>query len=135
MVDRLVECVPHLRISTIKVVSANDPYADPFAHGARGFPHTMMLEGLNQSAALLYQFTYGKIDSSRLPLLGYLKADFTVPVSVADLGPAGEIILLDVRAIKMTPTHGLFAGVARIGQETMVRAELAFAVVDSGGVQ
>lgn len=157
MIDRMIECVPHEHIHTVKVVSANDPLVHHPTGEAGTLSQAMVLEGLSQSAALLYQLTYGKVDGVRLPLLGYLQADFTVPASADDRVPtgtaavsdmtlahrpgvaagvaAGEQIMFEVHAVKMTPTHGLFEGTARVGKQIVVRAELAFAVADPGGVQ
>jgi 3-hydroxyacyl-[acyl-carrier-protein] dehydratase len=125
MIDRMIECVPHERIATMKVVDGDD--LGGVAHSRRdpGFGGAMVLEGMNQSAALLYQLTYGKFDAARVPLLGFLKAEFG-PCA----GP-GDSIHFSVVAVKMTRTHGLFEGEARVGEQTLARSELAFAVAPS----
>lgn len=127
MIDRLVECVPHERIATIKRVSGDDVLALAHQPGTALFPGVMVLEGMNQSAALLYRLTYGSVDRERLPLLGQLRARF--PGSATP----GDTIVYSVEAIKMTPTHGLFEGTAWVDGRTIAEGELAFAVTSSWG--
>ena len=122
MIDRMIECVPHQRIATEKVVDGTDLAGVSHRRGQHGFAGAMVLEGMNQSAALLYQMTYGKFEPEKVPLLGYLTAEFH-----RTAGP-GDSIRFKVRAVKMTPTHGLFEGEAQVGGRTLARSELAFAV-------
>ena len=123
LIDRLIECVPHHSITTLKQVCGNDLLAQ--AHGLEQslWPGFMVLEGMNQTAALLFRLSYGPIDPARLPLLGHLRARF--PGSAAP----GDTITYAVRAVKMTPTHGLFEGVAQVEGRPIVEGEMAFAVV------
>ena len=125
MIDRMIECVPHERIVTIKRISGNDIMS--LAHRPDGslFPGMMVLEGMNQSAALLYRLTYGEAETRRLPLLGQMRASF--PGTAAP----GDTITYTVRAVKMTPTHGLFEGWAEVEESPIAEGELAFAVVHS----
>jgi len=122
MIDHLVECVPHQRILTTKTVGGLDMLDLAHRPGTAVFPGLMVLEGLNQTAALLFQLSYGRIEDSMVPLLGHLKVAF--PGS-AD---PGDEITFEVRAIKMTPVSGLFEGAARVAQRTIAAGDLAFAV-------
>jgi 3-hydroxyacyl-[acyl-carrier-protein] dehydratase len=125
MVDRMIECVPHERIATEKKIGGDDLLGRSHARRRHGFAGAMVLEGMNQSAALLYQLTYGKFEPSRVPLLGYLKAE------LGSCAAPGDSIRFSVTAVKMTPTHGLFEAEARAGERTLARSELAFAVASS----
>ncbi len=122
MVDRMIECVPHEYIDTEKTLTPGDLGGIAHARAQSGYARAMILEGMNQSAALLYQLTYGKFDRSRVPLLGYLSAEF------GEIAAPGESVHFHVQAIKMTPTHGLFEAEARAGDAALARSELAFAV-------
>jgi 3-hydroxymyristoyl/3-hydroxydecanoyl-(acyl carrier protein) dehydratase len=122
MVDRLIDCVPHRRIDAEKTLQGGDLAAISHRRGPSGFAGAMVLEGMNQSAALLYQLTYGKFESGRIPLLGYLSAEFL------ECAAPQEAIRFRIDAVKMTPTHGLFHGEAHAGRRTLARSELAFAV-------
>ena len=122
MVDRMLECVPHEHIATEKTLGSDDLGGIAHARRQAGCAQAMILEGMNQSAALLYQMTYGKFETSRVPLLGYLSAEFGA------VAQAGEAIRFRVQAIKMTPTHGLFEAQAVAGATQLARSELAFAV-------
>ena len=123
MVDRMVECVPHKKIVTTKNVSGDDA----MTHGAveRGFPGTLMVEGMSQSAALLFQLSYGKIQPGKVPLLGSLKASWETTVV------PGDVITYTIDAVKMTSVMGIFQGVARVDGSRVAQAELAFAVAGS----
>ena len=122
MVDRLVGYVPHESIATVKAAVGDDLMARSVER-RMAVPGAMVLEGMNQSAALLYQLTYGKIERARLPLLGYLVARFP------GMAEPGDEIEFSVTAVKMTPERGLFEGTARVEGRTIAESELAFSVV------
>ena len=124
MVDRMVECVPHKQITTTKNVSANDSMLRDDGTCRGGFPGVLIVEGMSQSAALLFQLTYGKIEGEKMPLLGSLKASWEPAV-----GP-GDVITYIVDVVKMTSTMGIFRGVARVDGSAVAEAEMAFAVTD-----
>lgn len=122
MVDRMVNCIPHESAVTSKQVTASDSVPPGGEAGDGCFPSVLILEGLSQSAALLFRLSYGPKALSGAPLLGYLKAKFR--------GSArpGDTLLYTVSAIKMTSRSGVFAGVARVGSTVIAAAELAFGV-------
>lgn len=124
MVDRMIECAPHEKIVTIKQVGADEPMARGDTGEDVFFPAVLVVEGLSQSAALLFQLTYGPIDARRAPMLGHLRARFSTGAR------AGDTITYTVEAVKMTSAAGIFRGVAEVDGIQVVEAELAFAVVD-----
>ena len=115
MVDRMVQCVPHVSAVTLKQVSATEA-------GDGCFPSVLILEGLSQTAALLFRLSYGPESLSGAPLLGYLKAKFRKAAQ------PGDTLVYTVTAIKMTSRRGVFKGVARVGPTTVAATELAFGV-------
>ena len=115
MVDRMVHCVPNESAVTCKQVTASEA-------GDGCFPSVLILEGLSQTAALLFRLSYGPDALTRAPLLGYLKAKFRSGAR------PGDTLLYTVTAIKMTSRSGVFAGVARVGAKKIAAAELAFGV-------
>jgi 3-hydroxyacyl-[acyl-carrier-protein] dehydratase len=119
MLDRMLECRPHESIATRKSVSANDP-----AMGDEGtsYPAVLLLEGMSQSAALLFRLSYTDSTPKALPLLGFLRAS----VSPRAVLP-GDAITYTVRSVKMTHNGGVFQGQARVDDEVVAEAELAFA--------
>ena len=123
MIDRLVDYGAHQRIVTAKNVSAGDSVVND----GGVFPTVMVVEGLSQSAALLYRLSYGDEAASRLPVLGFLKASFS--------GPAmpGRTILFEVRSVKMTRSGGVFTGSATVEDEVIAEVEMAFAAAESVG--
>ena len=114
MVDRMLECVPHQRVVTCKRVSAGDTPAF--------FPSVLILEGLSQTAALLFRESYGPSALSGAPLLGYLGARIRGEARV------GDTLIYTVTAIKMTSRNGVFAGIARIDTKVVASTDLAFGV-------
>ena len=115
MVDRMVQCVPHVSAVTCKQVTAGEA-------GDGGFPSVLILEGLSQTAALLFRLSYGPEALAGGPLLGYLKARFR------NCAQPGDTLLYTVTAIKMTSRRGVFAGVAHVGAKKIAATELAFGV-------
>ena len=115
MVDRMLECVPHRSVVTCKQVTVGDS-------GEEFFPSVLILEGLSQTAALLFRESYGPSALSGAPMLGYLKAKFR--------GHArpGDTLTYSVSAVKMTSRSGVFGGVAHVGEKVVARADLAFGV-------
>jgi 3-hydroxymyristoyl/3-hydroxydecanoyl-(acyl carrier protein) dehydratase len=122
MVDRLVSCTPHETIVTAKQVSAGDTMARETGAEGAVLPDALVLEGMGQSASLLHQKTYGALEESELPMLGFLKAAFD------GVARAGDTVEYTVRAVKMTKTMGLFQAVARVGEVEIARAEFALGV-------
>ena len=122
MVDALESCTPHEQIVTRKQVSAGDPLARGASASGRVLPDALVLEGMGQSASLLHQLSYSRLDPSDLPMLGYLKATWHRPAR------AGDAIEFSVRSVKMTSTMGIFQAVARVGGEPIAEAEFAMGV-------
>jgi 3-hydroxymyristoyl/3-hydroxydecanoyl-(acyl carrier protein) dehydratase len=120
MIDRLVRCVPGESAVTEKAVTADDPVMPREDSGQPCFPSVLVLEGLSQSAALLFRLSYGAEALSGAPLLGYLKAKMRGSVR------PGDTLTYTVTAIKMTSRRGVFAGIARVGTTVIASTELAF---------
>jgi 3-hydroxyacyl-[acyl-carrier-protein] dehydratase len=122
MIDRMIQCVPHESAVTEKTVTAADPAVPGDGSMDPTFPSVLVLEGLSQSAALLFRLSYGADALSGAPLLGYLKARLRGCVR------PGDTLVYTVTAIKMTSKRGIFAGVARVGSTEIASTELAFGV-------
>lgn len=125
-IDRVLECVPHRHIVAAKALIGDDMVTLAHTPGHAVFPGVMLLEGLSQSAAVLFQLSYGKIPPEKIPLLGFMKATFSGGAA------PGDEVAYDVRAVKMTSTSGLFRGTARVAGKAVAEAELAFAVAAPG---
>jgi 3-hydroxyacyl-[acyl-carrier-protein] dehydratase len=126
MVDRVVECVPHRRIVTCKNVTSGDAMGVGDVRGSE-LPGVMIVEGMSQSAALLFQRTYGAASPERVPLLGTLKASWQRPAR------PGDVLTFTIEALKMTSRMGIFRGVARVDGAPIASAELGFAVSQPAG--
>jgi 3-hydroxyacyl-[acyl-carrier-protein] dehydratase len=122
MVDRMLECVPHQRVVTWKRVTAGDPVAPRSGSGPSYFPAFLILEGLSQTAALLFRQSYGPEALSGAPMLGYLKA------KIRGHARPGDTLRYTVTAIKMTSRNGVFSGVAAVDGKLVAATDLAFGV-------
>jgi 3-hydroxyacyl-[acyl-carrier-protein] dehydratase len=120
MVDRMVSCVPHERAVTCKCVSAGDAVM-PRGDGREVFfPSVLVLEGLSQTAALLFRLSYGPDALVRAPMLGYLDA------KIRGSAKPGDTLTYTVTAVKMTRRSGIFEGVAHVDLTLIASTELAF---------
>lgn len=129
LIDRVLECVPHRRIVAAKLLRGDDMMVRAHRPGTALFPGLMVVEGMGQSAAVLFQLSYGRIPPGKLPLLGHMKASFS------GAAEEGDEIAYTVKAVKMTSTSGLFEGSARVGERAIASAELAFAVAPSSAAR
>jgi 3-hydroxyacyl-[acyl-carrier-protein] dehydratase len=121
MVDRMITCEPNKQIVTIKHISAGDPVLGAESRDDPTFPSFLLLEGLSQSAALLYRLSFEEQAVETLPLLGYLKA------TLSERGAyPGDTLTFTVNAIKMTSVGGVFEGRADLDGVMIAEAELAF---------
>jgi len=143
MIDRMIECIPGRRIVTVKAITGEDGMVRGYDAGGL-FPGALVLEGMSQSAALLFLLTYPELapyyrgdpvgggrreggpvgkDGRRLPMLGLLKA------RIRDLARPGDSIVYRVASMKMLRGSGMFRGVARVDGRTIAEAEMSFASV------
>jgi 3-hydroxyacyl-[acyl-carrier-protein] dehydratase len=122
MLDRVVRCVPHETAVTVKTVTAGDAVMPRGDSADVWFPSVMILEGLSQSAALLFRASYGPDALAGVPMLGFLKA------KIRSGARPGDTLEYTVHAVKMTSKSGVFTGVARVGSTRVASGELAFGV-------
>jgi len=120
MIDRMIECEPGDRIVTRKDVSAGDAVSGG-GEGDGWFPGMLMLEGLGQSAALLFRLSRREWVGKPLPMLGFLKADLNGSAE------PGQSIRYEVRSLKMTGDGGVFEGQALLHGKVIAEAQFAFA--------
>ena len=118
----MIQCVPHERAVTSKTVTAGDAAMPKGEASDPRFPTVLVLEGLSQTAALLFRLTYGPASLERPPLLGYLQA------RLRGGARPGDTLVYTVTAIKMTSRRGVFSGIARVGSGVIASTELAFGV-------
>lgn len=122
MIDRMLDCVPHRSAVTEKRVSEGDAVMPRSDAAPACFPSVLVLEGLSQTAALLFRESYGAGALYGAPLLGYLKA------KIRGEARPGDTLTYTVTAIKMTSRSGVFSGIARVDSQIVAAADLAFGV-------
>ena len=125
MLDAMVECVPHQSVVTLKRVTAGDAVAPRSDSVDAFFPSVLVLEGISQTAALLFRLSYGPEALSGAPMLGHLKA------KIRGQAAPGDTVLYTVKAVKMTSRNGVFSGAARVNEKLIAATELAFGIGSS----
>jgi 3-hydroxyacyl-[acyl-carrier-protein] dehydratase len=123
----LVDCVLELeegrRIKTLKNVTGNEiQFLGHFPQMAI-MPATLIIEALGQSAVILFRQTnQGKTNGDDLEVLGMVdQMRFLAPVL------PGDTIIMEVTAMKMTPTAAIVEVIARVGDLVVATGRLGFA--------
>src|SRR5262249_40571068 len=123
MVDRVLELEPGKRIKTLKNVTGNEiQFLGHFPDFAV-LPGTSIIEGIGQSASLLFTHTTGK---------GMKPGEFLVLAVVNDmkfLVPVlpGHTMTMEITILKMTEEAALIEGVAMVEDNVVARGKLGFA--------
>jgi 3-hydroxymyristoyl/3-hydroxydecanoyl-(acyl carrier protein) dehydratase len=121
MIDRVLEHEAGRRIETIKTVTEGDVLVAGYdlAQGP-SLPSAFLLEGMAQSAALLFRLSHdGSPDE--LPLLGW------TTLSVRGAARPGDVVRFRVQASKMTRHGGVFDAEAHGAGTLLAQGQLAFA--------
>lgn len=127
MIDRVLSCEPPVRIVASRNVTASDPLTQVPGPEGPGLPGTLVVEGMSQSAAVLFQQSYQALPPGAVPLLGSLRASWDRPAR------PGEVLVFTVTAVKMTSRMGIFLGEASVDGVRIAEAELAFSVAEMPG--
>lgn len=120
MVDRVLECVPGVRVVAIKNVTANEEYFTGHFPGRPVMPGVMILEAMAQSAGILAFVTAGVYpdENVRFYFAGIDKARFRRPVV------PGDQLLLRATLERRIRTIWKFATVAEVAGEEVSSAEM-----------
>ena len=100
-------------------MSANDIFFLGHFPGRAILPGALLLEGMAQCCVLLFQLAYAPLAEGELAVFGSVNGRFLKAVE------PGDQVVYEVEAVKMTPEMGLFKVVARVGEQTVARAELS----------
>lgn len=123
MVDRVDELEPGKRIVCRKNVSGNEWMFPAHFPGKALFPGVLLIEGIAQAAILLFRGGAPSFLSENTTyLLASVKARFLKPVV------PGDQILYLCEAVKFASTGGAVEAVASVDGETVVKADLIFAI-------
>ena len=120
LVDRVLELEPGKRIRALKNVSINEPYFMGHFPHRPVMPGVLMLEALDQAAALL-SFSDSKLQSDKNSVIYFVGIDgarFKRPVE------PGDQLLLDVTADRAKAGIYKFGARALVGEELAAEAEL-----------
>ena len=119
LVDRVIECVAHKRITAIKNVTYNEPFFQGHFPKRPVMPGVLILEALAQSTGLLafYSFDEKPHDGTMYYLVGVDKARFKRPVE------PGDQLIMEVELLRQIKGIYRFAGVARVEDKVVSTAE------------
>lgn len=124
MVDRVVELEPGKRAVALKNVTVNEPHFAGHYPGRPIMPGVLLLEALAQVGGLAVMVPdEDKVPDSRVPLLaGVDKARFRRPVV------PGDQLRLEVDITQLRRSTGKCKGIAYVGEEKAVEAEIMFVI-------
>ncbi|MFA9440559.1 MAG: 3-hydroxyacyl-ACP dehydratase FabZ [Rhodocyclaceae bacterium] len=124
LVDRVLEMTVGERIVAIKNVTINEPFfVGHFPH-APVMPGVLIIEAMAQAAAILSFKTAGQIpdENSVLYFAGIDKVRFKRPVL------PGDTLTFDMKLVRQIRSIWKYEGVARVGDELAVEAEMMCAI-------
>lgn len=119
MVDQILDFEKGKCLKGLKNVSANEIFF--LGHFPRQaiMPGAFLLEGLAQCSVILFQLTYGEIDTDEIPVFGSVKARFLRPAF------PGDQLIYEVEATKLTSFAGIFEGTVKVKNKTIAKCQLS----------
>lgn len=123
LVDRVLECVPGVRATAIKNVSANEPQFTGHFPARPLMPGVLIIEALAQVAGVVLlqiEQYHGKLAL----FAGIDKVRFRRPVE------PGDQLRMEARVLKIRGNLGRIWVEARVDGELVTEGELMFALVD-----
>jgi 3-hydroxyacyl-[acyl-carrier-protein] dehydratase len=118
MVDKVLGYEKGTSIKALKNVSGNEIFFLGHFPQMAIMPGALILEGLGQSAMILFSLTYGTLPAGDIPLYGAVNAKFLKTVV------PGDQLIYEVEAIKLISNAGIFKAVARVESDLVARAEI-----------
>lgn len=126
MVDRVIEIEKGKSIVAIKNISGNEIHFLGHFPNMAVFPGAFILEGMAQTAILLFRKSYEGEESLNDPnvlfFFGAVNSRFFHPVI------PGDQLRMEVKVIKAYSTGGMVEGVASVDGKTVAKGELTFGV-------
>jgi 3-hydroxyacyl-[acyl-carrier-protein] dehydratase len=127
MIDRVLEIIPGEKVIALKNISANEAFFQGHFPDYMVMPGALILEGIAQTAIILYAFDKKDEDESeKVFLFGSVKARFKNPAY------PGDQMIIEVTPVKIISTGGIVKGIAKVGDRLVCKAELSFSVQTKG---
>ncbi len=124
LIDRVLEFEPHKRVLAHKNVSINEWFFQGHFPRHAVMPGVLVIEALAQAGGVLMQLTHGgSCDSGLSYLVKIDKARFSSMVE------PGDRLDLEVTIKREIRNMTLYAGIARVGDRDVARAEILCAEV------
>jgi len=128
LVDRVREIDPSKRAVGIKNVTVNEPHFQGHFPGLPVFPGVLIVEALAQTSAVLVSLSLDLVDSGAVVyFMGIDKCKFRRKVI------PGDVLELEVTALRGGGKVWKFAGRATVGCETAAECEFSAMIDRSGG--
>lgn len=121
MVDRVVDIEPGKRLLSIKNVSANEHFFQGHFPKEKVMPGVLITEAMAQSAIIFFYHTKNK-KKDALYYLGKVTVKFFKPVV------PGDQLEIEVTPLKIFSDRGIVKTQAKVKQDIVATAEIAFSV-------
>ncbi len=121
-IDRFEKFVSGVEATTIKNVTLAEEALDDYTPGYPHYPHSLIIEGMAQTAGLLLSEINGFTERIVLAKIG--KAEFECIA-----GP-GDQLKLNAKLLSRQPDGAIFDGIVTVNDKPQGKLQLTFAILD-----
>jgi len=119
-IDRMIAVIPDTSITTLKKISADEPYLAGHFPGHPIMPGVLILEGLLQSSALLSTYSTECTTTSSLDYTGYVVSMNNIKF-MATAEP-NDVLIMTVRLVKQRSKLWEFEGIVYVESKLIAQA-------------
>jgi len=122
LIDKVVECLPNERLIAIKNVSVNEEFFAGHFPDEKVMPGVLIIEALAQAGCVYFYYSKNMQGKKLTYYLAKVDAKFKAIVR------PGDQLVLELTTVKMMSKAGILKGTAKVGEKTVVQAEIGFGI-------